>query len=278
MHARTGYIPTGLVTGYLISILLVPIYVQMYPVWSVFNDALPARVMQALPVVITMVLLGVTLLAYRSLIKQGERTVRTWAVLAGVLLCLTALALPDPQVPVKRIHVVEYLVLSVLVRFAMSFRLQGITLLIFSGFFGALLGIQDEFLQGMHPARTYGLRDMAVNGLSSFGGALIWHGMNLFRRDVGPVDKTPHRTRESVLYLFWLTLSILAMVLPLVYYRGSSVPLWPAAPLVGSMVFFLLSWNHFFRPWKHGIIAVSLVAFCLVFYPLVASFWPLEFY
>jgi hypothetical membrane protein len=275
---RNKNIPKGLVAGYLVSILLVPLYVQMYPVWRVFNEALSDRVMQVLPVAVTLVLLGLVLLVLRKLQRQENRTVQTQVILLGITLCLAALFVPDPQVPAKRVHVAEYVVLSLVVRYAMSHRMQGIALLFFSGAFATLLGVHDEFLQGLHPSRTYGLRDMSVNALGSFGGALIWYGMGLFGGNTESSKRAAPLHGESLFYLLWLGLSGLAMAWPMAYYRAAALPLWPAAPLAGGMVFFLLSRNHFFAPWKHGMTAVSLAGFSLVLYPLAAGLWSLDFY
>ena len=105
----------------------------------------------------------------------------TGALVAAVLrLCLLALLVSDMRYAVKRIHVVEYLFLSLVVRYGMSWKLQEKNLLLFSFLATAVFGVHDELLQGIHPLRTYGLRDMAVNGISAAGGALIWHGADLF--------------------------------------------------------------------------------------------------
>ena len=278
MSRSNNHTSSGLVGGYLLSVILVPIYVQMFPVWKILSTRLDPDLLYALPIAITLAALGAILLIFVKLRTTNTRALEGRALLAGILLCLVALALPDPLFPAKRIHVAEYLLLSLVVRYAMSHRMQGLALLVFSGSFTAILGIHDELLQGLHHSRTYGLTDMSVNAVAAFGGAMIWHGLDCFNWKSGDLTQAPEPDRETIFYLVWLLASILALVWPLEFYRGSSIPFWPALPIVGSCVFFLASIKHFCPPWKHGVTALSLVTFPLMLYPAIGALSTLNFY
>jgi hypothetical protein len=176
--------------------------------------------------------------------------------------------------------VAEYLLLSLIARAVMSLRMQGAGLLIYSALFAAVLGIHDEFLQGLHPARTYGLNDMAVNGLGALGGALIWHGTGLFSRSRGTwsePDKDVSSTVEC-LYLGWLVFSIVALVVPLFFFRGFALVLWPSLPLLGTMVFFTIYLRRFGCTSLHGIVALSAATGTLAVYPLLGRLSSILFY
>jgi hypothetical protein len=174
--------------------------------------------------------------------------------------------------------VAEYVLLSLVVRWTMSFRLQGMALLVFSACFVAVLGVHDELLQGLHPARTYGLRDMAVNSLAGCGGAFIWHGLQLYTRETSSLPKNGNGNRLTIYYVGWLVTGILAFILPLVLYRGGSLPYWPAMPLAGAIVLFSLYADQFMMPWKHGVGALSAVSFALILYPIITYGKAFSFY
>lgn len=268
-----------LITGYGLSILLIPAYVNMFGVWKLLNLMLGEFVMLVLPVIITLALLTVILFLYRKRIQTSRSAPALLPGIIGAAFCLFALTVPDPQFPVKRIHVAEYLLLSLVVRYTMSCRLQGYPLLFFSALFAALLGVHDEFLQGLHPARTYGLRDMTVNSLGAWGGALIWHGMGVFSNTAKPLVKTVQfRLQSSSLYIFWLLAGVAALITPLVWYRGLDLPLWPAMPLFAAVVLYSLYENRFPGTWKHGITSVSVLSFSLILYPALTHVATLSFY
>lgn len=267
-----------IVSGYLLSLLLVPVYVSMFPVWQLVNAHLPEKVIAGLPVALTLgVLIALCLFFSR---RHGGAPFGRTALVAGIGLCCIALLLPEAHLPAKKIHVVEYLFLSLVVRFAMAPRLQGYVLLVCSACFTTLLGIHDEFLQGLHPARTYGLSDMLVNTLSGCGGSLIWHACALFQRPLSPERSDPADAGSGriPLYLLWLLAGVLALVVPAFWYRNAVIPLWTMPPLIGAVGGAGL-WLHRFPPaWRHGIIAAGSISLPLNLYPLLTNGSTFHFY
>lgn len=270
---------TFLILGYTVCMILLLLYVNMFPVWKFFSTRWGAEVFILMPVGVSVCTI-IVIVGLSCLLQKNTRvSVRKLPIIIGILLCLLALLIPDPQFPVKRIHVAEYVLLSLMVRWTMSLRLKGLELLIFSAFFVSLLGVHDELLQGLHPARTYGLRDMAVNTLSGFGGALIWHGLHFFTSKSLPSSpKDFSKDRLSILYVGWLLICVLAFILPVVLYRGGAIPFWPAMPLIGAMVLFYLNADQCMASWKHGVGALSVASFALIIYPIVTHGEALVFY
>jgi len=277
MPTTAPHSPLLIVASYLLCLALVPLYVAMYPVWQLIGNILADELVALLPIAATLSILCGLLIGLPR--KNTVTPPNKKLILYGAALCCAGLALPDPGIPVKRIHVAEYLALALAVRHAMSFRLQGVPLLVFSGLFCCLLGIHDEFLQGLHPSRTFGLRDMLVNASGSFGGSLIFHGFGLFiRNEGGPGEINRQSAIPGLLYLTWLLVAIVALIVPVAVYPDVVLPFWPAIPLLGCAAVYLLYQREFLDPWKHGVAALSAAALALTVYPLLSRIERVSFY
>ncbi|MBT8360047.1 MAG: VanZ family protein [Desulfobacterales bacterium] len=270
---------TCLALGYALSAVLVLVYVNMFPLWKLLSDRWGREVFVILPIVLSLGSIIVVGIIFSGRQQKARSTVKKSVLIAGLVFCAIALVIPDPQFPVKRIHVAEYVLLSLVVRFAMSFKLQGAALLFFSAGFASVLGVHEELLQGWHPSRTYGLRDITVNTFASFGGAIIWHELKIFSWGKPLFDKQtlPSKNCSSV-YLVWLIASVVVFILPLVLFRGSTIPYWPAMPLIGTIVYFSLYKDQFITSWKHGMAALSVVSFALILYPIINNVNALLFF
>lgn len=279
MFKRLSGTKIFLALGYVVSSILVIVYVNMFPVWKFFSTRWDSEVFILTPVMVSFGTIVSIICGSFLLEQKGRFPVDKQLLILGTLLCVLALIIPDPQFPVKRIHVAEYVFLSLVVRWTMSLRLQGGALFLFSAIFVSILGVHDELLQGVHPSRTYGLRDMAVNSLAGFGGACLWHGLHLFTRETLHVPrKNDVRGRLTAVYVGWLLICVLAFILPLVLYRGGYIPCWPAMPLIGTIVLFSLYGDHFRDSWKHGVRALSAVSFALILYPVINNAKAFIFY
>lgn len=270
---------TCLALGYILSVVLVLVYVNMFPLWKLLSSRWGSEVFVVMPIVLSIGSIILVSIMFYHRQQKARFSVRKGVLAVGVLFCTMALVIPDPQFPVKRIHVAEYILLSLVVRFSMSFKVQGVPLLFFSACFASVLGVHDELLQGLHPSRTYGLRDITVNTLASFGGAMIWHELHVFSWGKSLLDTQAVTSKtSSSAYIAWLITGILVFILPLVLYRGSTIPYWPAMPLIGAIVYFSLYKDQFTISWKHGIGALSIVSFALILYPIINNVKALLFY
>lgn len=262
---------------YLSCGLLVVLYANLYTVYAFFNALFGSGFITVVPVLIPLILLGCLIAATAGSGRKGAVDIDWKWLLPGVALCTLALLVPDPRIGVKRIHVTEYLLLSLLVRYAMAHRLSGISLLFFSSLFSGILGIHDEFMQGLHPLRTYGLRDMAVNFLSGAGGSLIWHGLHFFSRTSQQAATTTRVSIAHFLYLFWLILSVLAIAVPMTGYLHHRIPLWLTLPLAASLVCWGCHLQYDDSPLHHGVTAVSVASFLLLLYPAAVNGFNIPF-
>ena len=250
----------------------------MFPLWKRFSSVLGSRsemVFTWLPPALLALFLAACCWLWLRSDTRGD-PVGLAPLAAGIAVCCAGLLVPDPDFPVKRIHVAQYAALSLVARFAMSAVLKGMPLLFYSVCFTAVLGIHDEFLQGLHPARTYGLPDMTVNALGSLGGGLVWHGLGLF----APAGDSggPASGRTDRLFLCWLLAAVLMCVVPASFFKGRPLQWWTVLPLLGMLAYFLLYRSRFTAAASHGIDALAAAAGALAVYPLLAGLPGMVFF
>lgn len=262
----------GAVVGYLLCFVLIPVYVNMFPLWKYLSTRFSDNIFVFLPTAIMFLFVGFCLLLHFKIGKAAS-SINKISLALGILLCCIGLLSTDPEFPVKRIHVAEYAFLCLIARYAMSHSVQGPALFFFSASFSTILGVHDEFLQGFHPARTYGLRDMSVNLLGSFGGGLIWHGLHLFSTRRGSAF-----SRVDAFFISWLSISVLLLVWPVVFYRGLVVEIWVTLPLLAAPVYYFFFQDKFTREHIHTISILGAAAVVLVAYPLLTRIPGIIFY
>lgn len=155
----------------------------------------------------------------------------------------------------------------------MSWRIQGRSLLFFSVLGTILFGIHDELLQGIHPLRTYGLRDLVVNTVTAVGGGLIWHGGGLFVRPGITCHKRGHRNENLLVaaYLLWLCLCVLAFLVPLTAYRQEIIPYWPLIPLSGAIVLWSIYYQKVGGQLSYGCLVVNCLISLYFAYPVAIN-------
>lgn len=210
--------------------------------------------------------------------RETRRVIRWRWIAAGLGAAALGLVLPDPAFAAKRIHVTEYMLLSLLVRLTLSHRQSGTMLLLCSWLVTSLLGIHDEILQGIHPARTCGLMDILVNTLGALAGSFIWHGIDLSCAQDNVKAKTDGVTCYLLLYFLWLALGSVLLAIPITACENIDIPLWTMLPLAAVMVFFFcLKAMYGGRP-GHGTDSVSYYGFCLLLYPPLINGFEISFF
>lgn len=258
--------------------LLVVVFVHFYSLYQLVNQKLGGSFLAISPFVLPVLLLA-ALFFRRYRVADNLSSIHRLPIILGLCCCLGALAVPDPEIAVKRIHVMEYLLLSLYVRYTLSFRIGGKHLLVFSCMLSCLYGVHDELLQGIHPARTYGLRDMLVNGVAAVGGGLVWHGLNLFCRRAGERETGfAGWPWSQVLYLLGLAAAVPAMAVPLIVHRHDVLPSWSFLPLAAAMVVWVCYFAGDRSTLRHGVVPVSVVAFLFLLYPLAVNGLQVAFY
>ncbi len=200
---------------------------------------------------------------------------------AGLIGAIFALAIPDPNVPIKRIHVAEYVILAFFVRYTLSHRLTGLSLTIFTALIAILYGVHDEMLQGFHSLRYFGWRDIIVNGMAGISGAFLGHALFCFDRttQVRVTSAGEKVTPGLFVLLVFLYGAVTVLVAALYQQRGAVVSLYPLVPLAAICILIV-----FFYPdavlssrKNHGVQAVFWLGLLLLLYPLITRFASVDF-
>jgi len=113
---------------------------------------------------------------YTVMCVRKRRTVRCLSVLTGGAVVVSLIVTFEAN-PNKHIHIPEYVLMTWLLYQALSMDYRGSGLLLLVFICAAMLGVVDEILQGIHPGRTYGWRDMIINMASAFIGILTLMGI-----------------------------------------------------------------------------------------------------
>lgn len=260
--------------------LLVLFYVNMFAFWAWLSRLLGQGIVaKLLPIAVTAVVLMVIALRFADRVKRGY-SIRPVFLGLGLVCAIFSLAIPDPNVPVKRIHVAEYIVLAFLVRHTLSHRLQGAQLTLFTVMVALLLGIHDEMLQGLHSQRYYGWRDMVVNGAAGLAGALLGHGLLCCERPAVGTAWARVRGRGVLAGLFILLAATSGWLVVRIFQQlGATLSLSALLPhgAVCLLLVFLRPEIVFSSRTQHGLQAVFWLAFSLLLYPLAAIILGLKF-
>lgn len=256
-------------------------YVNMFQFWAWLSRQLgPGLPLKTLPVIVTLAVLLVISLRFIQRVNRGYR-IRLIFLGLGIVGAFLALAIPDPHLPVKRVHVAEYIILSFLVRYTLSHRLEGVRLTVFTALVTALYGIHDEMLQGLHSLRYYGWLDIVVNAVAGLSGALLGHGLLCF--DADGSEKTSWSWRgqsggRTILYAA-LVAAVVWQVLYLYHRRGNGDLYMAVVPVTACGVIIAARYPEtvFDSRNNHGLQAVFWLAVGLVVYPVIAGLHMVEF-
>ncbi|UEM21794.1 VanZ family protein [Skermanella mucosa] len=252
--------------------LLVILYVNTFEIWGMLVGALGGERAGLVPFAALVAALGCVPWLVRG---RGPTRLRPGAVMAAAALIALGLLITDPAFPAKRIHVPQYLLLALVLRRALSDHVGGAALTGTAVLFALLFGIHDEMLQGLHPNRTYGLRDMAVNGVSGAAGALLAAGIGLW---TGPA--VPFRPdRRTATAAAALAGAVLFLVLQLVDHRGMPPPVWLGLPVLAAGLALLAAARATASgpAVGHAATALAWITLPLALYPVMPHVAPLVF-
>ena len=265
-----------LVLRHLGCALLVLAFVNLYELYRLISDLFGSGFLSLAPLILPPIFLMLIFVVGRRTAHQVPVVLPP--ILLGIAFCLLGLTIPDPEIAIKRIHVAQYLLLSLAVRHTLAARLEGAELTLSAILLSCLYGVHDELLQGLHPDRTYGLRDMVVNTLAACGGGLIWHGLSLFDRGPAPTGAMISWSRPQRLIVFGVCVAVVLMAVPLVAYRNQSLPPWPFLPLAALLIIWGLFFLYPRQNGYHLFLSMGVVVLPFLSYPFVVNVLQIPFY
>ena len=262
------------IPAFVLALVLTVAYVETFAVWRWLSAVMSASAASAVPFVVTGLVL-VAAVGVGLVLRRRAVAIRWRIVLLGVVIAVVSLFLSDPQFPAKRIHIVQYGVLALVVRHAFSGRLGGARLLWVSVGVTALLGCHEELLQGLHPLRTFGPGDIGRNVVAALAGGLIGHGLRLFQKKPrGSEDVSSALSLEAGAVL----VGVVLLLVSLAAFRSDWIPWWTLAPLLAAGAV----WCRQFGVWAGGVLPPVSLGFWLcqtmTLYPLVANVSSLVFH
>lgn len=251
--------------------MLVILFIPTIGLWRWLSAEFGATGAFLMPVAAAASVLIVALLF--QLRSAGARNSRWRYLLAAAAIATIALYLTDPKFPAKRIHVAEYMLVAFVIRRAACRWLEGTHLIVMTAAISVLFGVHDELIQGLHPERTYGLRDISVDGLGAVSGALAGHGLRLF-------DGIPKRAKRWRLPSPWQTATLIIGTMfaltPLQALRDSQIPWWTITPLLAAGVVWHLGDDQPRNLGDPAAVAAWLI-FTVAVYPVLTHVTPLSF-
>lgn len=263
-------------TVFILAFAIVFGFVNTFVLWRAFGDMFGNGLRDALPwiAVATIGFAGALLLLLR------KSTVKiSWPLLAAALVVAAiGLSITDPAFPGKRIHVPQYFVLVFFVWLALPARLRTPATPVFTLVAAALYGIHDEFLQGLHPSRTFGLRDMVVNLCGAASGVFALLAFSTERR-WSYAGATPSGLLPiAVLALGGCVLGACLLAWAATGYRNDLLPYWTVLPVLAGALWLALSLERLphagDRLSLRAIVAISTV---FLLYPLMTNVAYLDF-
>ncbi len=247
--------------AYLSAALVVVVFLFGYDVWAVLGSMLGRDGAAFVPVAAAVLVPICAILTLRARLTRWG--LGQWLALVGcAALIAAALLLCDGDFPAKRTHVVEYVLVSLLVRKGACRHAGSWALTISTLVIASLFGIHDELAQGLHPQRTFGLPDIEVDVLAASAGALLGHGVGLFQ---GGADSGRPEMGVWAFATGALGLGVGLMVVGL-WATGVRLPdlslappphLWTVAPVLGGGIALLVvDWPE--RPWLRHLLEMSV--------------------
>lgn len=256
-----------------LAAMLLAFFINAFPAWSALSQQLGSKAAMLPFGLLSLILLPLVLLSWRR---------RPWGwrcILAGVICAGLGLLATDPAFPAKRIHVAEYALLALVLRRALAPWLKGWSLTLTAALLGLLAGMHDEMVQGLLPSRSFGLRDIGVDGLGALAGTLLGHGLRL-APGAASASKLHWRDLPVTMLacgLLPLGLGVALLIWPLERLAGAPIPLWTFAPLLAACALLLFQPPPADTGWRRLVMILLLFTAPLALYPLLSHVPPLVF-
>lgn len=258
---------------YALAVLLVAVYVNTFAVWQALRLRLgDGATLVPWIVAAALVLLGV------GFARRGEarRRVSPTLLALSLAVAVAGLLFADPEFPAKRIHVPQYALLSAVVWMALRRQVDAAHLALFTILVTALFGVHDEYLQGLHPSRTYGAADMLANLCGAVAGVLA---LAAFTGRPIATRTTAALPRGVVSGAIMAAIGLVLHIAVLVAFRGQTIPYWTALPLLAGVLALALALarDDGAPGVRHAGTTIVVLLALLSAYPVIANETPLDF-
>ena len=263
---------------HVLALVLVVAYVNTFVLWREIGDIFGRGIRDGMPfIVVGFLVLGLAI--YLGVNARRGTLSIAWPWLAtAVILAIVGLASTDPAFPAKRIHVPQYVILAIVLHFAIRASDRTTLTLFFVFLAAAAYGVHDEFLQGLHPRRTCGLRDMFVNACGAGAGTLLVRALSSGRRIQSSFVEASSERQGVFAALLLVMGGVLMFAVAGTAYRSDFLPYWTVLPaLAGALALAFAAERLSERGDRLAVRA--LVGVCLLYavYPLVINVASLDF-
>tara|TARA_R110002110_G_scaffold376568_2_gene586629 strand:- start:141987 stop:142817 length:831 start_codon:yes stop_codon:yes gene_type:complete len=261
-----------------LALVLVVVYVNTFALWRGIGNLFGRGIRDNMPfIVIAVLVLGVGIyIGVKA--RRGALSIAWPWLAAAVLVAIVGLASTDPAFPAKRIHVPQYVILAIVLHFSVRASERTALTLLFVFFAVTAYGVHDEFLQGLHPRRTYGLRDMFVNMCGAGAGVALVRALLPAGRSL-PLDVGTRAVRSGLISAFVLAVGgVFLFAFAGTGFRTDILPYWTVLPALSGALALAFAAERL--PLRGDRLAVrALVCVCLLYavHPLVINVALLDF-
>jgi len=157
----------------LLALLVLAVYATLGYARTLFDLISAAGMADVLKggVLALLAAIGVGLLVWMTLIARVRR-VGDYAMLAALAAAYALVLLTLSEMPVERVHLIEYGVVGLLAHRALRHRFTGGDRTLLAVLITLNVGLGDELIQGLLPRRFYDTKDIVVNALAGLLGVL----------------------------------------------------------------------------------------------------------
>jgi len=165
---------TEIVDWLLLALLVAVVYSTLGAARRIFDAISRAGLEDAMARGIVLVLaasavVAIVWLAAAARVRRG----RDYLALAALGGAYAVMLITLSEMPVERIHLLEYGAVGVLAHRALRHSFAGVQRAILAVLIAFNVGLGDEMIQGWLPRRFYDTKDITVNGLAGLLGVLV---------------------------------------------------------------------------------------------------------
>ncbi len=258
------------------AVLMVFAFVNTFSLWRAFGREFGTGARDALPWIALLSL--IVILAVIGF-RRGRQIMRSWYWLAAAALVAgVGLSITDPAFSAKRIHVPQYFLLAVVTWLALPRKFRTAATPLFTLVAVALYGMHDEFLQGLHARRTYGLRDMTVNLCGATSGTLVLIGFASSRKDKAIRAVGWSVSPSAVLALVAAVSGAMLLAWAGTGYRNDLIPYWAVLPVLAGALWLMLAVDRVpLVGDRLALLAIAVNCTAFLAYPVLTDVARLDF-